>query len=274
MPDTADNELLRELADGVLTLTINRPDRGNALPWPVRERMQHEIEAAHRDPAVRCVLLSAAGDRHFCTGADLSVPPPAAERPEGAPDQPVGSVTNMMRNGFPKLVEAIHLCEKPVIAAVNGTAAGGGASIVLACDLVLAADHARIIQVFVRRGLVPDSGAAYLLQRLVGVHKAKELLFFGDDLDAADAERLGIFNKVVPADELAATAREWAARLATGPTKAFGFTKKLLNDSEVSTLSEALDQEAALVELNSYTADAAEGLAAFRERRKPEWKGW
>jgi 2-(1,2-epoxy-1,2-dihydrophenyl)acetyl-CoA isomerase len=145
---------------------------------------------------------------------------------------------------------------------------------VLAADLVIAADTARIIQVFIRRGLVPDAGVAYLLPRIVGMHKAKELVFFGDDLSAADAATLGIVNKVVPAAELEAATKEWAERLAGGPTKALGWSKKLLHDASELSRRDLLELEAMLVELNATTVDSTEGVASFRERRQPEWKGW
>jgi 2-(1,2-epoxy-1,2-dihydrophenyl)acetyl-CoA isomerase len=144
----------------------------------------------------------------------------------------------------------------------------------LAADLVIASDTAKIIQVFMRRGLVPDGGVAYLLPRIVGMHKAKELVFFGDDLSAADAERLGIVNKVVPAAELQGTAKEWAERLASGPTKAIGWAKRLLQDASELSRRDLLNEEAILVELNGFTQDSTEGVASFRERRSPEWKGW
>jgi 2-(1,2-epoxy-1,2-dihydrophenyl)acetyl-CoA isomerase len=219
-------------------------------------------------------VLTAAGERHFCTGADLSVPQPMREQPEGAPERVVGTGINMMRRGFETLMQRIQDCEKPVIVALNGTAAGGGSMLTLAADLVIAADNAKIIQVFVRRGLIPDGGVAYLLPRLVGLHKAKELIFFGDDLSAADAEKLGIVNKVVPASELQATAKEWAERLANGPTKAIGWSKKLLHDASELSRRDLLEEEAMLVEINTMTEDSREGVAAFRERRNPEWKGW
>jgi 2-(1,2-epoxy-1,2-dihydrophenyl)acetyl-CoA isomerase len=273
-PEVGD-ELLQRVEDGVLWLTLNRADRGNAIPWYVRDALIEAFDRAHSDLAVRCVVLAAAGERHFCTGADLTVPQPARfDRPDGAPERPVGAAVDMMRRGFQVLMQKIQDCEKPVIAAVNGTAAGGGAMLVLAADLVVAADHARIIQVFVRRGLVPDGGTAYLLPRIVGLHKAKELVFFGDDLRAADAERLGIVNRVVPGDQLEAVTREWAARLAAGPTKAIGWAKKLLHDASELSRRDLLIEEAMLVELNAGTVDSAEGVAAFRERREPEWKGW
>jgi 2-(1,2-epoxy-1,2-dihydrophenyl)acetyl-CoA isomerase len=180
----------------------------------------------------------------------------------------------MMRAGFQQLMTAIQDCEKPVIVALNGTAAGGGSMLVLAADLVIAADNAKLIQVFVRRGLVPDGGVAYLLPRVVGMHKAKELMFFGDDLSAADAATLGIVNKVVPAAELSSAAKDWAERLAAGPTKAIGWGKKLLHDASELSRRDLLEEEAMMVELNSSTVDSGEGVASFRERRAPEWKGW
>jgi 2-(1,2-epoxy-1,2-dihydrophenyl)acetyl-CoA isomerase len=269
-----EEELQARLENGVLWLTINRADKGNAIPYYVRDRLIRHFEDAQVDLAVRAIVLTAAGDRHFCTGADLSVPQPMRDKPEGAPERVVGTGINMMRRGFETLMQRIQDCEKPVVVALNGTAAGGGSMLVLAADLVIAADNAKLIQVFVRRGLIPDGGVAYLLPRLVGLHKAKELIFFGDDLSAADAERLGIVNKVVPANELQATAKEWAERLASGPTKAIGWSKKLLHDASELSRRDLLEEEAMLVEINTMTEDSREGVAAFRERRNPEWKGW
>ncbi len=267
-------ELLTRLENGVLWLTVNRADKGNAIPYYVRDRLIAAFRDAHADLAVRAIVLTAAGERHFCTGADLSVPQPSPANPEGAPDRVVGAAVNMMRKGFQQLMVAIQDCEKPVIVALNGTAAGGGSMLVLAADLVVAADNAKLIQVFVRRGLVPDAGVAYLLPRVLGMHKAKELVFFGDDLSASEAEKLGIVNKIVPAAELQAAAKEWAERLARGPTKAIGWSKKLLHDASELSRRDLLEEEAMLVELNTATEDSKEGVTSFRERRQPEWKGW
>ena len=165
-------------------------------------------------------------------------------------------------------------CEKPVIAAVNGTAAGGGANLVLACDLVVMADTARLIEVFVTRGIIPDAGGCYLLPRIVGPQRAKEIMFLGDAVAAADCERFGIANRVVPAADLAATVDELAGRLATGPTKAIAMTKWLLNRSSESSRHSAFEEEAYAQELVTGTADMAEGIAAFGERRSPDFKGW
>jgi len=270
-----EDELLQRVENGVLWLTINRADKGNAIPYYVRDDLIQAFRDAHLDLGVRAVVLTAAGEKHFCTGADLSVPqPPRGTKPDDAPDRVVGMAVNMMRMGMQQLMQAIQDCEKPVIAAVNGTAAGGGSMLVLAADLVIAADNARLIQVFVRRGLIPDAGVAYLLPRVDGMHKAKELVFFGDDLSAEDAATLGIVNKVVPAAELQAAAKEWAERLASGPTKAIGWSKKLLHDASELSRRDLLEEEAMLVEMNSSTVDSTEGVASFRERRQPEWKGW
>lgn len=179
----------------------------------------------------------------------------------------------MIRLGAQRLITAVLDCEKPVIAAVNGTAAGIGAHLALACDLVVAAEGARFIEVFVRRGLVPDGAGAYLLPRLVGPQKAKELMFFGDAVPAAEAERLGLVNKVVPGDALEETARAWAQRLAQGPTRALALTKQLVNASLDGDRAAALAAEAAAQEINMTTADAAEGVAGFVERRTPTYRG-
>ena len=269
-----EQELVARLEHGVLWLTINRAEAGNAIPYYVRDRLIRWFRDAHVDLAVRCVVLTAAGEKHFCTGADLTIRQPARPQPDDAPDAVIGTGINMMRRGFQTLMQAILDCEKPVIVALNGTAAGGGSMFTLAADLVIAAENARLIQVFVRRGLVPDGGVAYLLPRIVGMHKAKELIFFGDELSAADMEKLGIANKVVPADQLLAVTKEWAERLAQGPTKAIGWSKKLLHDALELDRHALLEEEAMIVELNVKTNDCAEGMNSFRERRPTEFKGW
>jgi 2-(1,2-epoxy-1,2-dihydrophenyl)acetyl-CoA isomerase len=270
----ADEELLARLDNGVLWLTINRAESGNAVPYYVRDRLIRWFREAHRDLAVRCIVLTAAGEKHFCTGADLTIRPPVPPQPEDAPERVVGTGIDMMRTGFQTLMQAILDCEKPVIVALNGTAAGGGSMFTLAADLVIAADNARLIQVFVRRGLVPDGGVAYLLPRVVGMHKAKELIFFGDDVSAAQMLDLGIANKVVPAAELMAATKEWAERLAQGPTKAIGWSKKLLHDALEIDRRALLEEEAMMVELNAQTHDGMEGVNSYRERRPTQFTGW
>ncbi len=273
-PDV-DQELLAKVENQVLWLTLNRPDAGNAITPAVRNRIIEHLADASGNFEVRAVVITASGEKHFCTGADLRAGRAApAPKPEGMPDRITGDAARMIRTGIQRLIAAFLDCEKPIIAAVNGTAAGGGVAMVLASDLVIAADHARLIQVFVRRGLIPDGGPTYLLPRLVGLQKAKELVFFGDDLPAAEAERIGLVNKVVPGTELDAAAREWAERLAKGPTRTIGFAKNLLNRSLDSDRATMFEQEALTVEMVAGTADSTEGVASFIERRPTEFKGY
>ncbi len=262
------------LEDGVAWITLNRPEAGNAITAVMRDRIIGWLEAASVDLAVRVVVLTGAGERGFCTGADLRAQEGGPARPPGAPDRPVGDAARMIRNGWQRLIGAVLDCEKPVIAAVNATAAGGGMHLALACDLVIAAEESKFIAVFVRRGIAPDAGGAYLLPRLIGPQKAKELFFFGDDVPAAEAERLGLVNRVVPRDQLLAEAGAWAARLAAGPTKAIGAAKYLTNRSLESDRAGALWDESVAQELVTGTEDCREGLRAFAERRTPVFKGW
>ncbi|MCX5406457.1 enoyl-CoA hydratase-related protein [Streptomyces sp. NBC_00335] len=266
MTPTPEDEVLHRFESGVSWITLNRPEAMNAVTWDQRERVIGLLAEASADPDVRAVVITATG-KGFCAGADLRGSPAApAERV-------VGDVARMIRLSAQRVITAVLDCEKPVIAAVNGTAAGIGAHLALACDLVIAAEPARFIEVFVRRGLVPDGGGAYLLPRLIGPHKAKELMFFGDAVPAAEAERLGLVNKVVPAEALEDTAREWAERLAQGPTRALALTKQLVNASLDSDRATALAAEATAQELNMTTADANEGVASFVERRTPKYLG-
>ncbi|NUS27696.1 MAG: enoyl-CoA hydratase/isomerase family protein, partial [Streptomyces sp.] len=200
------DDVLHTVAGQVLTLTLNRPEALNAVTPDQRDLLIRLLADASADPGTRAVVITGTG-RGFCAGADLRGGTASGERV-------AGDVARVIRLGAQRLVAAVLDCEKPVIAAVNGTAAGLGAHLALACDLVLAAESAKFIEVFVRRGLVPDGGGAYLLPRLVGLQRAKELMFFGDALTAAVAERLGLVNRVVPDGELTKTAAEWAARLA------------------------------------------------------------
>lgn len=266
MTPTPEDEVLHRFESGVSWITLNRPEAMNAVTWDQRERVIGLLADASADPDVRAVVITATG-KGFCAGADL----------RGAPAAPAervaGDVARMIRLGAQRLITAVLDCEKPVIAAVNGTAAGIGAHLALACDLVIAAEPARFIEVFVRRGLVPDGAGAYLLPRLLGPQKAKELMFFGDAVPAAEAERLGLVNKVVPAEALEETAREWAERLAQGPTRALALTKQLVNASLDGDRATALAAEAIAQELNMTTADANEGVASFVERRTPKYAG-
>lgn len=276
MSETDVDELIRfDLEDGIARLTIDAPDKGNSLTAAMRDRLADRFLDISEDLRVRVVVLRGAGDRHFCTGAALGGPqkegPP---RPEGAPDRAGGDVSRMIRNGWQRLESSILDCEKPVIAAVNGTAAGGGAQLALACDLVVMADTAKFIEVFVRRGIMPDAGGCYLLPRLVGLHRAKELMFLGEDCRATEADRIGLVNRVVPAADLDATVDELAGKFLTLPTTAIAMTKRLANRSFESSREQSFDDEGQFQELISHTADMREGIDAFAERRSPEFKGW
>ncbi|QKV93167.1 enoyl-CoA hydratase/isomerase family protein [Streptomyces sp. NA02950] len=274
--DSLDSVVRHATDNGVSWITLNRPAALNALTPDQRERLISLLDGASADPAVRAVVLTATG-KGFCAGADLRGPS-ANGRPGGTAngqrgERIPGDVARLVQAGAQRLIAAVLDCEKPVIAAVNGTAAGLGAHLALACDLVLAAESATFIEVFIRRGLVPDGGGAYLLPRLTGPQRAKELMFFGDALPAAAAERLGLVNRVVPDAELAAAARSWAERLATGPTRAIALTKALVNASLESGRAASFAAEATAQEINMSTADADEGIRAFTERRSPAYRG-
>jgi 2-(1,2-epoxy-1,2-dihydrophenyl)acetyl-CoA isomerase len=271
----AGDDVTRRIQDGICTITINRPDAGNALTQFMRDQIADWVLDASSDLFVRVVVIEAAGDKAFCTGADLrGGRKPPRPKPEGAPDTVVGEGARTIRDGWQRLVCSILDCEKPVIAAVNGTAAGGGMHLALACDLVVMAEEAKLVEVFIRRGIAPDAGGAWILSRLVGLQKAKELFFFGDDVPAAEAYRIGLVNRVVPLSELATTVAEMATRLSHAPTKAIWVAKWLTNraldvDRATSLYDEALGQE-----LVTNTSDCKEGIASFVERRPAEFKGW
>jgi 2-(1,2-epoxy-1,2-dihydrophenyl)acetyl-CoA isomerase len=273
MTDPTAAHIVHELVDGVLRITINRPEVKNALGSTDRLQIVELLDRASEDLFVRAVVLTGSGGS-FCSGADLRSPREPLPRPEGAPDVAQGDVARGIRLYAQRLISAIMDCEKPVIAAVDGIAAGMGAHIAFACDLVLASDRARFIEVFIRRALVPDAGGAYLLARMVGPHKAKQLMFFGDDVPAAEAEKLGLVNAVVPADDLLATAHQWAARLAVGPTRTLALTKALVNRSLDADRSAAFEAEALAQDMNMMTHDGREGVTSFVERRPADFRGW
>ncbi|MFE5816639.1 enoyl-CoA hydratase/isomerase family protein [Streptomyces sp. NPDC056479] len=262
---SVDSLVLHATDNQVRRITLNRPDALNAITPDQRERVIQLLADASADPDVRAVVITGTG-RGFCAGADLRGTSTSGERVPG-------DVARTIRLGAQRLIAAVLDCEKPVIAAVNGTAAGLGAHLAFACDLVLAAESARFIEAFVRRGLVPDGGGAHLLPRLIGPQRAKELMFLGDALSAADAERLGLVNRVVPDSELDKTAREWAERLAAGPTRALALTKQLVNASLDTDRATAFAAEAAAQEINMTTEDAQDGVRSFVERREPRFRG-
>ncbi len=269
-----DEQIRFRIENDVAWITIDRPERGNALTPVCRDRIRDLLYALNGTFEARAVVLTASGTKMFCPGADISTDRVYAPRPADAPELAVGEPRRMMLEGQLKLIPAIMDCELPVIAAVNGTAAGVGAHIALACDLVIMADTARLIEVFARRGLVPDGLGTWLVPKLIGPHRAKELMFFAEDVPAPRALELGLCNRVVPAAELETAAREWAERLATGPTRAHMMTKFMVNRGLDADRATMVEIEAWMVEANNSTRDQAEGIAAFRERREPVWRGF
>ena len=263
-----------EIVDQVAWITINNPDKGNAMSPGMRDRMTGLFESLNGQFNARAVVLTATGQKLFCPGADISVGREYAQRPDDAPALAVGEPRRMMLRGQHPLMSSILDCELPVIAAVNGTAAGMGVHLALMCDLVIMADHAKFIEVFARRGLVPDAMGTWILPRLIGPMKTKELMFFADDIPADYALELGLCNKVVASEELIPSVMEWAVRLATGPTKAHMFTKWLVNRSLDVDRRTITEEESWAVELNNGTMDAQEGVNSFRERRDPYWRGF
>jgi 2-(1,2-epoxy-1,2-dihydrophenyl)acetyl-CoA isomerase len=267
MPEN-EKPLLFRVEDGVAWLVMNRPEARNAMNMEMRAIYFDALEQAATDDTIRAVVLTATG-KGFCTGADLSGSR-AVKGDQGTPHP--GATRNAMASSQ-RIIRTLWDLEKPIIAAVNGMAAGMGAHLAWACDLVIAADEARFIEIFVRRGIALDAAGAFLLPRHIGLHKAKELVFFGDDLSAADAERLGLVNKVVPATELEAETRKWAARLAEGPTFAIGMSKRLLNRSLQSDIDTCFAEEAFSQALTANSEDMREGIRAFMEKRSPAFKG-
>jgi 2-(1,2-epoxy-1,2-dihydrophenyl)acetyl-CoA isomerase len=255
-------DLRLEVADGVATITLDRPDALNALTVPLKHELLAAFERVAADPAVRAVVLTGAG-RAFCAGQDLR----ECLEPDAAP------LADEIRLRYNPLIRAIAGLPKPVVAAVNGVAAGAGASLAFACDLRIAAEGASFLLAFGKVGLVPDSGATWLLPRLIGGAKAAELALLGEPLRAADAERLGLVARVVAADALATEAHALAARLAAGAPRALALTKRALAASWDATLDEQLEIEADLQGEAGSSADHAEGIAAFVERRPPRFTG-
>ncbi len=264
MPDPAQDlaqETIRvEHADGVATVILNRPDSLNALNTAMRRELLAAFKALGRDEAVRAVVLTGEG-RGFCSGADL----------RGGDQE--RDFRRVVTREYNPLVRAIRDMPKPVIAAVNGVAAGAGVSLALACDLVYASEDARFIQAFVRIGLVPDSGSTRTLVRALGRHRAAHLIFSGEPLSAVEARDEGLVADIVRGDHLRARVQEVAAGLAAAPTRALALSKRLINAAEDATLDESLATEAALQDLAGRTEDHAEGVAAFAEKREPRFVG-
>jgi 2-(1,2-epoxy-1,2-dihydrophenyl)acetyl-CoA isomerase len=252
--------LVERAPNGVVTLTLNRPQKKNAMNVTMFNELLalfREVDASASD---RVLVITGAGDA-FCSGADL------------------GDRGHDTRHPLARLhwvadvALALHRIPKPAIAKVNGVAVGAGMNLALGCDLIVASENARFSEIFARRGLTIDFGGSWLLPRLVGMHRAKELAFFADVISAKEAAELGLVNRVVPASELDAFVADWADRLAAGPPLALSMTKRLLTNSLSMSLDEALEAEGMAQSVNAGTEDTPEAIRAFLEKREPRFKG-
>jgi len=252
--------LVDRAPNGVVTLTLNRPEKKNAMNAAMFNELLavfREVDASTSD---RVLVITGAGDA-FCSGADLG-------------DRGADTRHSLARlHWVADIALALHRIPKPVIAKVNGVAVGAGMNLALGCDLIVASENARFSEIFARRGLSIDFGGSWLLPRLIGMHRAKELAFFADIISAKEAAELGLVNRVLPASQLDAFVAEWADRLAAGPPLALSMTKRLLTNSFTMTMDEALEAEGMAQSVNTATEDTAETIRAFLDKREPRFKG-
>jgi 2-(1,2-epoxy-1,2-dihydrophenyl)acetyl-CoA isomerase len=246
--------------EGIVTVALHRPEKKNAIDATMWDELMAVFREVAESASDRVLVLTGSGGA-FCAGADLSP----------IPGEPRHQLDRMHHFGWVGL--ALHEIPKPTIAKINGVAVGAGLNLALGCDLIVAGENARFSEIFVKRGLAIDLGGSWLLPRLVGLHKAKELALLGDMLDAKEAERIGIVNRVVPDAQLDAFVADWAGRLAAGPPLALQMTKRMLTMGMAMSLSEALHQEAMAQTVTGASQDTAEALRAFFQKREPSFKG-
>ncbi|MFA5565302.1 MAG: enoyl-CoA hydratase-related protein [Acidimicrobiia bacterium] len=247
--------------DGIVTVVLNRPEIKNAINPTMFDELHSTLSEVSKNDDDRVLIITGAGDA-FCSGADLSGDRSGRERHHLERLRTIGDVALRL-----------HRLAKPTIAKVNGVAAGAGLNLALGCDLIVSSDQARFSAIFARRGLSLDFGGSWLLPRLIGLHKAKEIALFADILSAEEAADFGIVNRVVPASELDAVVNEWATRLAAGPPLALSMTKTMLNNAHMVSMEQALEDEARAQAVNLTSEDAIEALKAFRDKRDPTFKG-
>lgn len=254
--------LLFEITDGRALITLNRPDAYNAFNDQMRKELLAALKEAEKDTLVRVVILTGAG-KAFCSGQDL-------KEVLANPDR---SISESLHKGYNPLIKQMRNMPKPVIGRLNGIAAGAGCSLALACDMVIASEEAALSEIFINIGLVLDSGSAYFLPRLVGSAIAFELATTGRKVSAKEAVTIGLINKAVPSDQLDTAVMEMASYYEHAPTKAIGLMKKMLNKSFQSDLDTLLEYEAYCQDISATTSDSKEGIAAFLQKRKPQFKG-
>lgn len=268
--------VLHRIESGICHITLNRPESGNAILPEQRGVIVQLLADADKNPDVRAIVLGATG-RLFCAGADMrTLSRTTNASGEGTVQRP-GERARFLMNGpeaAQTIIKSLLDCSKPIVAAVQGTAAGMGVQMALACDLIVMLETASFIESFILRGIMIDAGGAYLLPRRIGLAKAKEMVFFGDALSAREAERIGLVNKVVHPDEFAAAVADYANRLAAAPTTAIGFAKRLLNRSLDVDRETAFQDEGLSAEANGGSQDIKEGIRAFMEKRPPTFQGF
>lgn len=257
--------ILYTVENGVLTITLNRPEKLNAMTPTLLRELRDAFVEADQDPTVRVVVLTGAG-RGFCAGADLTAASEAIMAGEFSYEVNLNATYN-------PLILTMQGLQKPIIAVINGVAAGAGMSLALACDIRIAAESASFLQAFVKIGLVPDSGSTWLLPRIIGLTKALELMLTGQRVGTPEALAMGMINHVVPDSELSDRVRQMAQMFASAPTKTIGLIKQAVNFASTSTLEEALRCEARLQDVAGKTADHQEGVAAFLEKRPVQFRG-